>query len=208
MLTRRRQVIRILKSVIRTLGTSWALTYCTIAGECSFSVVCAEKTIDVDIEDVIRWLDPTAQHVQFWTRGYHLFLSFATIVCKQKTFENIKRALIYAINFVRCPTAYQMSKIAFDSIAVGCAYDKVHFTQPHLKKDGIAIFTLSRTHPKHELHMKVSMWICATCGPHCALDFTVPQDTDFFFSNSSAATVVDTCINEVAGRAFLFPEHR
>ena len=203
MLTRRRQVIRILANVLRAVSSDWRLV-----GKKSLSIVCAKQSIDVDIEDSNRWLDPTTQHVQFWTGGRHLFLSFAVIASERKTFKNIKRAFVYALNFVQCPTAYQMSKIAFDSIAIGCFYDNVTFKQPHANTEGFATFSVFRTQANHDFHVRVTMWICETCGPHCEFIFVIPEEASKIYRCQSSVCVVDHCINEVTGRAFLLPQYR
>ena len=165
------------------------------------------KEIEIYIVDNKYWFIAKVQHIEFWVGG-KLFIFFANIVPSSihKTFKNIKRAFLFTMGFVHKPTAHQMAKIAFDSLTIGCCYDKIHFKSPMKKTNVVSYFTMKRKHSNYNLSLIVTFFMWPE--PYFEMFFNEPFQKIQTFHEKSEVNVVDTCINEVSGQVFIRPKDR
>ena len=200
-----KDILQLIKSILHFLKNGWKLVHI----KPRFLIISRRsKSIQMNIENKKTWIRYKTQHIQFSSQG--LFLSFAYIRLEsiRTTVKNLRNAMLFTMNFCRKPTAYKMATVTFDSVVVGCSYDKAIFKGPFLENSSVSFFTVHRSHRGQNLALHVEFWICKQCGPHFAIFSEKSQKSRKVFHDSSAINVVDHCIDKVAGKVFLNPALR
>lgn len=194
MIKAKKQVIRILKHVLCFLKNGWK-----ISNNKNLFAFRGNKHINIEIRDIKYWLQPTMQHIQFYIG--RLFISFAQIASYKQTYKNILRAFVFTMKFIQNATAHQMAKIAFDSLVIGCSYDKVIFKGPFIKNNNISFFKIDRIHGNHDVHLYTRF---SKAPLQCEIDIQKEK----ILLDKTCVDNVDECIDLISGYVFLLPEYR